>query len=189
MGRETMDKLKFYEINTNYIQYLKKYDHRVPNIDYKEHNKFLCGVVLDVNGNKYYAPVSSFCKEQQTNFIIKNNKGKSIASLRLSFMLPVPDRVLTIKNFKDEDYKYRRLLMEELKYCNDNLKAILIKANKVYRIAANERHPLNLCCCNFKLLEQKCLEYKTYVSAIDEVATTIEEDRNIDIENDEELEI
>jgi len=173
-------KLKFYEIEGKYIKYLKTFDNQVPNINYQSYNKFLCGIVLKINNNNYYAPVSSFSKQQQTNFIIKNENGKPISSIRLSFMIPVIDRVLHIKDFSKEDYKYQRLLIQELKYCNDNIKKILNKANKVYKIGTNLKHPLNKTCCNFKLLEEKCLQY--IETAEQYIATT----KDIEKENESE---
>ena len=50
--------LKFYDIDENYIQFLKTIDRQVPDVKYDSNNKFLCGVVLEINGVKYYAPIS-----------------------------------------------------------------------------------------------------------------------------------
>ena len=47
--------LKFYDIDENYIQFLKTIDRQVPDVKYDSNNKFLCGVVLEINGVKYYA--------------------------------------------------------------------------------------------------------------------------------------
>ena len=46
--------LKFYDIDEDYIKFLKTIDKQVPNVKYDSNNKFLCGVVLDINGVKYY---------------------------------------------------------------------------------------------------------------------------------------
>ncbi len=50
--------LKFYDIDKEYINFLKTFDKQVPNIAYSSNNKFVCGIVLEVNGIKYYAPIS-----------------------------------------------------------------------------------------------------------------------------------
>ncbi len=44
-------------------------------------------------------------------------------------------------------------------------------------------------CCNFKLLEEKCLGYPIYLESIKEAATTIDENIHINKEDPEELEI
>ena len=50
--------LNFYDIDENYINFLKIIDSQVPNVKYDANNKFVCGIVLKVNGVNYYAPVN-----------------------------------------------------------------------------------------------------------------------------------
>ena len=80
-----MDKqLDFYEISANYIAYLHGFDSKVPLVDYSKtskHDKFMCGIVLSVNGHDYFAPISSFATQQRTNIIITNEKGKPISRM------------------------------------------------------------------------------------------------------------
>ncbi|WP_304841984.1 type III toxin-antitoxin system ToxN/AbiQ family toxin [Dubosiella newyorkensis] len=83
------NKLGFYDVNIDYIDYLKQFDPKVPNIIYDSHQKFLCGVVFKINGLKYYVPVSSFNREMQSNYVIQVG-GIPVGSLRFSFMFPVP---------------------------------------------------------------------------------------------------
>ena len=101
-----MDKqLDFYEVSADYIAYLVKFDSKVPHIDYSQssnHDKFMCGIVLSVNGYDYFAPISSFAVQQRTNMIIKNENGKGISSIRFSFMIPIPKGVATPKSIKSE---------------------------------------------------------------------------------------
>ena len=85
--------LNFYEVNKNYINYLSQFNDKVPKINYSltgGHDKFLCGVIFTINNYNYFAPVSSYNIKQRSNFIIKNEKGEPISSLRFSFMIPVP---------------------------------------------------------------------------------------------------
>jgi len=51
-----MSRLKFYDIDENYIDYLKTFDHQVPNIRYNKFNKFFCGIVLQVGQYNYFCP-------------------------------------------------------------------------------------------------------------------------------------
>lgn len=147
--------IKFYEVDKKYIDYLKKTDRKVPNISYNKHDKFMCGVVLNIEGRKYYAPVSSFAKRQRTNVLIKNNAGKVTSSIRFSFMFPVPDDKITEKDFSQEsDITYRRLMMEEYKYCNQHEDEILDKAQYIYKSVTQDKNPLMIKnCCNFTKLE------------------------------------
>lgn len=158
-----MEKLKFYEINKSYLNFLKTYDSKVPNQDYKINDKFFCGVVLEIDGFKYFVPVSHYNKQDNTNFVIKH-KGNSIASLRFCFMIPVSEEYITYKDFsKEDDKKYVKLLDTEIEYCRDHQEEILKKALKVYKIGCNDRHPLNKYCCDFKKLEEVQNMYNNFI--------------------------
>ena len=157
--------LKFYEVDSEYIKYLKeKGDKKVPNIEYSNHKKFFCGIVLSINGFNYFAPVSSYNKKVHTSFLImdrdKENKGlMAISSLRFSFMFPCPIECLKIKDFSKEDKKYQILLRKELKYCNKNKEKIKKLAYLVYKLGLEDKTRERFNICNFKKLEEKCLEY------------------------------
>ena len=154
--------LKFYDIDENYIKFLKTIDKQVPDVKYDSNNKFVCGVVLEIDDIKYYAPISHKTDKQQTNLQILD-KGRPISTLRFSFMVPAFDQVLTYKNFKDiekSDTNYANLLKAEYDYCKNHIKEIKDKALAVYKIGCNKKHRLNYVCCDFKKLEEHYLEYK-----------------------------
>lgn len=157
--------LKFYEVDSEYIKYLREHgDKKIPNIEYEKHNKFFCGIVLTINNFNYFAPVSSYNKKAHTVFLImdkdrKNKELKPISSLRFSFMFPCPIEYLNQKDFSKEDKKYQVLLRKELHYCNTNREKIKKMANQVYKLGINEKTRQKFNICNFKKLEEKCLEY------------------------------
>ena len=150
-----MNKFKFYEINNDYIDYLKMFDNKIPKIQYKSNNKFLCGIIFKNGILNYFVPVSSFKIKQRTTFLIKDND-KTISSLRFSFMLPIPDNILDsivkIKNFSQENRQYANLLLKELNYINSNQERIINLAKKIYRLRNNNETLYVKNCCNFKLL-------------------------------------
>lgn len=118
--------LKFYEVDSEYIKYLKeKGDDKIPNIEYDKHKKFFCGIVLTINNFNYFAPVSSYTKKVRTAFLIKD-KDKENNQLKV------------ISSFRE---KIKKL------------------ANEVYKLGLNKdtRNKFNI--CDFKKLEEKCLEY------------------------------
>jgi protein AbiQ len=160
-----MDKeLDFYEVSADYISYLLRFDPKVPKVDYSatsKHDKFLCGIVLSVNSHDYFAPISSFTTPQRTNIIIKNEEGKNLSSIRFSFMIPVPQGVVSLKRIKDEpSLEYRRLLNWELSFCQKNSKAIQRLAKFVYNTAISKKDPVMVKnCCDFSRLETACAEY------------------------------
>lgn len=118
--------LKFYEVDSNYIKYLREYgDNKIPKIQYETHKKFFCGIVLTINNFDYFAPVSSNKKKARTTFLIfdkdrETKQLKAISSLRFSFMFPCPKQYLSQKIFSKENPKYQVLLRKELHYCNKN---------------------------------------------------------------------
>lgn len=157
--------LRFYDVKEEYINYLKKYDKRLPNVTYSTNNKFVCGIVLTVNGKNYYAPISHFNKRQRTNFPIIDH-GKIIATIRFCFMVPVPSVVLKEKNFKlinKADPKYADLLKTEYDFCKQHIEEIKRKAQSVYKIGTNPNHEFYNTCCDFKVLEDA---YETYIQAL-----------------------
>lgn len=69
--------LNFYNVDTDYIDYLKKYEERyrgftrVPNVKYHSgNNKFFYGAVLTVNNIDYFVPVSSNTRVKQDDILI-----------------------------------------------------------------------------------------------------------------------
>ena len=107
--------IKFYDVDKNYINFLRSIDDQIPDFDYLTHDKFVCGVVLEINGVNYFAPISHFNIQQKTNFIIRDN-GRAISSIRFCFMFPAPWDVLVEKNFAnisltDQNYANLYLLL------------------------------------------------------------------------------
>ena len=153
----------FFTVDDNYINFLKQYDDKIPNNSYSTHNKFVCGIVLQINGNDYYAPISHFNKKQRTNFPIYN-QNKIISTIRLCFMFPVPNNqnVLNKLHFsaiKNVDPNYANLLQQEYSYCVNHMIDLKNQSYKVYKIGITKTHPLNYTCCDFRKLEPICNYY------------------------------
>lgn len=161
--------MNFYRINESYNQYLQNYEkeHRgvtkVPNIRYKDRNKFAFGAVMQVNGMNYYVAVSSFDKKQEANILIRiTGDAKEVkGSLRFNYMVPVPEECLEPLIIKDiQDEKYRLLLNKEYRFCMNNAERIQKKANKIYEmVTTNRKQKLTDNSCAFSILEQGYREY------------------------------
>ena len=105
--------LFFYDVDTDYIEYLKSAEKakrgftRVPDVKYENERKMVCGVVLKINGYKYYVPVSSYKKQQPNNLLIRledDTFNQVKGSLRFNYMFPVEDSYIT----KSTGYRYRK---------------------------------------------------------------------------------
>ncbi|MBT9137217.1 MAG: Endoribonuclease ToxN [Firmicutes bacterium] len=177
-----METLKFYEVDHDYLRFLQRWDAKVPNVSATSHEKFTCGVVLGIGPHKYFAPISSFSKKQQSNILILNSVGRAVASIRFSFMFPIPEGLAKVKDFSKEEIKYRELLREELSYCNGIREQIRAKAQWVYASVVSRKDPFMISnCCSFTLLEEKAREYAIVLEqaklASQEVSTTTQEPR------------
>ena len=171
--------MKLYSITDKYINYLRKFDDKV--YDNKEDKrkvmrKYL-GIVLDINQLKYYIPMSSPKKSDYKNKeirksvipiirIVSNEEINNIpvlkGMLRISNMIPVPDSELVLYEPKNEKNKNYKILVEkELEFINKNQDMIIKYANILYRQKINNydvSYIKNV--VDFKLLEEKCIEYK-----------------------------
>lgn len=160
-GRSIM--ISFFDVDVKYADFLRKYDAKVPQFNYHSNQKFLCGVVLSVNGIEYYAPVSHNTKPYPTSFLIRHPKtGIPLGSIRFNYMFPATPGMVTRKDFnsvKAQDPKYYDLLLNELAYCRANEPAIHALAAKVYRKGSNPKDYMHQHCCDFKKLEAVCGGY------------------------------
>lgn len=162
--------LKFYYVNEEYIRHLKATDPRVPNISYATNQKFVCGIVFQIqNGLDYYAPVSHNTSVHRTSIIIKSASGRPLSSIRFSYMIPVPDRSLLeelrFSEIAKSNPKYARLLMQEHDFCIRHEADILAKAEKVYRYGCDPNNFYYQFCCNFKQLEGASLLWMSDTAA------------------------
>lgn len=171
--------MKLYSISDHYIKYLRKYDKRV--YDNKEDirkvtRKYL-GIVIKVNKFNYYVPMSS---PKNTDYegdkirksiipiirIISQEESDEVptlkGTLRISNMIPVPETELVLYEPKLETNKNYKILVEkELEFINKNKNMIKKYAQIIYNQKINNYNVSYISnVVNFKLLEQKCLEYE-----------------------------
>lgn len=163
-----MIELKLYRVKIDYIKYLYKFDKMVqynPNKEdnYTEKRPYL-GIVLHINSLNYFVPLEHPREEHRTmkdnQFIYKIHDGK-YGILGFNNMIPIPDNELIRFDINLENRRYKQILISQYRFCNKHTKEILKKANYTYlnRIDGKNKFLVKVC-CNYKLLEQKCLEYK-----------------------------
>ena len=163
--------LKFLIVNvdSNYCDFLRKYDTKVPyNKANKETRPFI-GVLFWIGDIEYFAPLSSpkakHIKMRNTIDFVKIDGGK-LGAINFNNMIPVKPNNYKIvdlnkKNLSKEDNEYQDLLKDQLTWLNKNRLQILFKADRLYDYYLANLLPDNIKnrCCNFKLLEEKCEEY------------------------------
>ncbi|MCM1579691.1 MAG: type III toxin-antitoxin system ToxN/AbiQ family toxin [Ruminococcus sp.] len=159
----------FYYIKNEYIEYLKKIEKSregytcVPNVGYRTSDKFMFGAVMEINGMKYYVPVSSYSKNMQDVILIRDKKDKTkiLGSLRFAYMIPVPRPCLvrldpnTVKNQRSKIH-----ITKELAFCRRERDKIFKQARNTYYRVTTKANPLLVKnSCDFKTLEQAYMEY------------------------------
>lgn len=173
-----MKKLKLYIVDNDYAKYLHSFDNRVmywSSKDYKTDRKYI-GVVLTINGFKYFAPLSSpkdsdYYYKDGAKLIKKNtipiirlvtDKDVLLGKIKLGNMIPVKDEYITLYDIAAEtDTKYKDLVMDEMvcvRKCKDE---ILKNARVLYNQKAKGYTNINYLnsTIDFKKLEAACLKY------------------------------
>ncbi len=160
-----MEKLLFYEIEEQYINYLSKFAVHLfhnANDGQKKTRKYI-GIVFKIHGYKYFAPLSSFKpKHKRLCETIDFIKIGNMAVINLNNMFPVPDKAVILCNPNMQtDIQYRTLLLNELRIIRKKTEQIRNNAKLVYnhKLLNDGKSKLGQRCNDFKLLEIKSLEY------------------------------
>lgn len=181
--------LKLYNISDEYINYLRKFDKKVfsNKEDDRKHSRKYLGIILIIDEFNYFVPLSSpkdtdYIIEDGTKIIRKNtipiiriisedsNGNEELkGTLKFSNMIPVPDFALIdydVYSETDEDYKI--LVTKEIAFISANKKTIINNAKVIYNQKTKNYKNIKYLenTVNFKLLEQKCKEYKTIQEVI-----------------------
>lgn len=172
--------MDWYVVDKKYINYLMQFDSRVGYVEYGERLKLHVGILLTIGDFHYYVPISSAKPKHQKmsnsldfHKLQDESTGYLYAVLNINNMIPVPDdcitqlkynQIETFRSFNNEkektDYVY---LLQKEKALLDNIQYNLqSKAKKLYqKCIANPASSLAARCCNFKMLEEKCISYST----------------------------
>jgi protein AbiQ len=175
--------LRICNVKTEYVDFLRRFDDRVSVSDKKDGSRLRAyvGVVLDIGRFKYFAPLSSpkskFSRMKNTLDFMKIENPELLGVIDINNMMPVCGKLLTalehrIDKSKDDKktIEYKTLLRKELAWLNvpENMVKIQANAETVYKIrtgAITQPYPkhfienLKKRCCDFALLEEKCVEY------------------------------
>jgi len=160
----------FYDVDPQYINYLKQIDPHIMNVEYANRNKFVYGVVLETSDKvKYYVPVSHYSANKENNILIKIEDHKrivTVGSLRFNYMFPVPEFCLSSINFKNSNHfdtdEERIKVEKEYRYIKKviGIRNIQKMAKLTYDMVVNYTNTeLTNNSCNFKILEKAYWEY------------------------------
>ncbi|MFT4928058.1 MAG: protein AbiQ [Phenylobacterium sp.] len=160
--------LKFFTVDEGYIQYLKKYDSKVPD-NYSSTKPFI-GVLFRINGLDYIAPLTSAKPKHEkiknsspTAFkVFENNTNqKMLALVQLNNMIPVKSSNIQKLDVATFDLKYQFLLLKEINYIRSNKDKLIKKAQKLYdMVTIKQISNFVDFSCDFKALEAASQEFK-----------------------------
>lgn len=160
-----MDNLKFYHVAHDYVDYLAPHaPHLFHNSQKGQQNqrKYI-GIVLEINGMKYFAPLSSFKeKHKRMQESLDFLKIKNYAVINLNNMFPVPGGQYTYVDISaEQNQKYKALLQAEYRYIKSIQDKIRKNAKTLYNLKMQGAStPLAKRCNDFKGLEGLCRAYK-----------------------------
>ena len=170
------EKFKWYIANSKYVNYLRKYDNMVENINYVSKLKPYIGIILFINDFNYYVPISSpknkhYKMKEDIDFIKIVKGDRIIGILNINNMIPISNidieildykKINNYRNFDSEKEKrlYISFLSCELRLINNKIEKIKESAMKLYNEKINNPNSkISKRCCDFKLLEEKCKLY------------------------------
>lgn len=164
-----MEELLFYTVDKNYIKYLSEFEKHVSyNKDEIGHSRPYLGIVLKIESYEYFVPLYSYKEHYQkyknnpSFFFVYDRRKNPLAIIKFSAMIPVPKyiKVMSLIDYNKSDKKYKDLISAEYRYINSNKEEIYKRANKIYiAVTKHKNNFLKTIACNFKLLEEKCLDY------------------------------
>ena len=107
--------MKFYYIKDDYINFLRKYDKTVA--DNKEESRPYVGTIIEIDGNKYYAPFTSpkpKHKKMKNGLDFRKIENGNLGAINLNNMIPVVESAVIPINFRDiKDANYKKLLQKQ----------------------------------------------------------------------------
>lgn len=167
--------MKWCTIDKDYIDFLKKTDKRIPNIEYgKNAFKPFFSPLFERNGLVYVSQVTSpkprhYKLKESQDFLKLYDNNRLIGAVNLNYMFPVPKALIinveynNIQKFRmfnnnEDKSKYINLLKAEMKEIKT--KDIQTKAKNLYKLfEKSPEHNVVKRCLNFKLLERKSIQY------------------------------
>jgi len=155
--------IRIYEIKSEYIKYLSNYqEHIFDQADGKGNRKYI-GIVLELKGVKYFAPLSSYKdKHKKMKEGVDFIKIKDYAVINLNNMIPVPDnQIINIDINKEKNPNYKYLLQAESREVNRQKNRIRKNAEIVYSHKKHNGKKTALAkrTNDFEKLEKLCKEY------------------------------
>ena len=156
--------MKLYTVSDDYIEFLQNFDSRV--LSNKNQTRPYVGIVLIVNNLEFFVPLTS-PKEKHKKMknaidFMKLDAG-NLGALNFNNMIPISSTEIISLNLGVKTDTYSILLQKQMDFINSNRNGIQKKADTLYKYVVISKHAKKSIvdrCVDFKLLEDKCQEYR-----------------------------
>lgn len=149
--------IKIYSIKQEHINNCYKIDNKVM----KKDDRPYVGIVLELKGYNYFAPLTSATESKtklnnQTTLKLFDEDKSFLGAIRFNNMIPCKYDHVELLNFDELDIKYKKLVQKQYQLINYTYKdRIKSKAIKVYEKKINNPNDfVSSLCCDFTLLEK-----------------------------------
>lgn len=164
-----MRNFKIVRIDTDYCDYLRRFDSKVIyNKGTKKLRPFI-GVLFKIDKWEYFAPLSSpkpKYKHMHNTLDFFKIKNGELGAINFNNMLPVMKNNyveidLYTKTSNLQEQKYQKMLKEQLSWLNANKEQIKNRSYRLYLKYQTNKLSANIKkrCCNYPLLESKSIEF------------------------------
>ncbi len=161
-----MKKFTIVQVDYHYCNYLREFDKKVCYNSGAKRTRPFVGILFNVEGLEYFAPLSSpKAKHQKMKNAIDFMKiaGGILGAINFNNMIPVNNNCYEVLNLDEmpSESHYYQLLSLQLYWLNRNNSKVRNKAEYLYKGYKNKTldNKVLIRCCNFPLLEEKCLSY------------------------------
>lgn len=155
--------VRLVHVDSKYISYLFKFDKHV--MYNKGQRRPYLGVLFEVRGHKYYAPLTHSkekFKTMRNSVDFMRIQGGELGAINFNNMIPVVDAAVEkVDTKKISDWKYKLLLINQIEFFDMHDTEIVDRATKLYRSIRQKtaRKEVQDRCCDFALLEKKSKLY------------------------------
>lgn len=157
-------------INSDYCNYLRNFDFRVPYNKEQANMRPFVGILFNIQDKEYFAPLSSpkskHLKMRNTLDFIRIDEGK-YGAINFNNMIPIKRDCYEIINLNEKcnskkEKQYQDLLINQYTWLNINMRLVKNKAANLYKLYMENKLASNIKkrCCNYPLLEEKCDLYQ-----------------------------
>jgi len=135
--------LKFYTVSTAYLDHLQAVE---PKVYYSTGDGYISakpyiGIVLDVAGHKFIAPLTSYKPKQDgiksSSFSVfklheRGNPSNKLGMISLNNMIPILDAEISLLDLNAQKENYRRMLYKQFEFIKANSDEIKDRAAKLH---------------------------------------------------------